>query len=182
MVFNNPGGLRADIVTGGQTPFTLTHGILYSVLPFGNATVVGDMTGDKIARSAQSERHPVQGRAAGVGHPLRLLPLQRCPAWAAALGLGRLQHRGQEPLDRHVGAIAARPHLSHRHQRVPRPGRTGWLLGLQVRDQHLLLGRHARRRRTLGSQHLHPTTIPTLACWMDASPATAPTAAAMCCR
>ena len=48
MVFNNPGGLRADIVAGGQTPFTLTHGILYSVLPFGNATVVGDMTGDKV--------------------------------------------------------------------------------------------------------------------------------------
>lgn len=48
MVFNNPGGLRADILTGGQTPFALTHGILYSVLPFGNATLVGDMTGDKI--------------------------------------------------------------------------------------------------------------------------------------
>lgn len=48
IVFNNAGGLRADIVTNGQTPFTLTHGILYSVLPFGNATVVGDITGDKI--------------------------------------------------------------------------------------------------------------------------------------
>ncbi len=48
MVFNNPGGLRADINTGGTTPYTLTHGLLYSVLPFGNATIVGDMTGAQI--------------------------------------------------------------------------------------------------------------------------------------
>ena len=48
MVFNNPGGLRADILTGGITPFTLTHGLLYSVLPFGNATAIGDMTGAQI--------------------------------------------------------------------------------------------------------------------------------------
>ncbi len=48
MVFNNPGGLRADILTGGVAPFTLTHGLLYSVLPFGNATIVGNMTGAQI--------------------------------------------------------------------------------------------------------------------------------------
>jgi 2',3'-cyclic-nucleotide 2'-phosphodiesterase (5'-nucleotidase family) len=48
MVFNNPGGLRADITTGGVAPFALTHGLLYSVLPFGNATIVGDMTGAQI--------------------------------------------------------------------------------------------------------------------------------------
>ncbi|HOT92852.1 MAG TPA: 5'-nucleotidase C-terminal domain-containing protein [Anaerolineae bacterium] len=48
MVFNNPGGLRVDILTGGVTPFTLTHGSLYSVLPFGNQTIVGDMTGAQI--------------------------------------------------------------------------------------------------------------------------------------
>jgi len=52
MVFNNPGGLRADITfpppPTTTLPYTLTHGILYSVLPFGNATVVGDMTGAQV--------------------------------------------------------------------------------------------------------------------------------------
>lgn len=48
MVFNNAGGLRADIPTGGMNPYTLTHGVLYSVLPFGNVTIVGDMTGAQI--------------------------------------------------------------------------------------------------------------------------------------
>lgn len=47
MVFNNPGGLRADL-TSTVHPFTLTYGMLYSVLPFGNATIVGDMTGAQI--------------------------------------------------------------------------------------------------------------------------------------
>ena len=50
MVFNNAGGLRADITFPITTtlPVTLTHGMLYSILPFGNATVVGDMTGAQI--------------------------------------------------------------------------------------------------------------------------------------
>ncbi len=50
MVFNNSGGLRADIIATGAptTPFTLTYGMLFSVLPFGNQTVVGDMTGAQI--------------------------------------------------------------------------------------------------------------------------------------
>jgi len=48
MVFNNPGGLRNDILTGGTVPYTLTHGMLFNVLPFGNQTVVGDMTGAQI--------------------------------------------------------------------------------------------------------------------------------------
>ncbi len=47
MVFNNPGGLRADL-TSATKPFTLTYGMLFSVLPFGNQTVVGDMTGAQI--------------------------------------------------------------------------------------------------------------------------------------
>jgi len=50
MVFNNPGGLRADITFPPTTtlPVTLTHGMLYNILPFGNATVVGDMTGAQV--------------------------------------------------------------------------------------------------------------------------------------
>ncbi len=50
MVFNNPGGLRADFVfpPTATLPQTITHGMMYSVLPFGNATVVGSMTGAQI--------------------------------------------------------------------------------------------------------------------------------------
>lgn len=50
MVFNNAGGLRTDITFPPTTtlPVTLTHGMLYSILPFGNATVVGNMTGAQI--------------------------------------------------------------------------------------------------------------------------------------
>jgi len=47
MVFNNPGGLRADIVCATY-PCKLTYGMMFSVLPFGNATAVGDMTGAQI--------------------------------------------------------------------------------------------------------------------------------------
>ena len=50
MVFNNPGGLRADITfpVTSTLPVTLTHGMLFNVLPFGNATVVGEITGARL--------------------------------------------------------------------------------------------------------------------------------------
>ncbi len=47
MAFNNPGGLRADLACDAP-PCLLTYGALFSVLPFGNQTVVGDMTGAQI--------------------------------------------------------------------------------------------------------------------------------------
>lgn len=47
MVFNNAGGLRADI-TCPTYPCLVTYGMLFSVLPFGNATIIGDMTGAQI--------------------------------------------------------------------------------------------------------------------------------------
>ena len=47
MVFNNPGGLRTDI-TCAAYPCLLTYGMMFSILPFGNQTVVGDMTGAQI--------------------------------------------------------------------------------------------------------------------------------------
>lgn len=47
MVFNNPGGLRADIVCATY-PCKLNFGMMFSVLPFGNQTIVGDMTGAQI--------------------------------------------------------------------------------------------------------------------------------------
>ncbi len=49
MVFNNAGGLRADITCPGDVyPCKVNYGMLFSVLPFGNATVVGEMTGAQI--------------------------------------------------------------------------------------------------------------------------------------
>lgn len=47
MVFNNAGGLRADIACAAP-PCLLTYGSLFSVLPFGNATAIGNMTGAQI--------------------------------------------------------------------------------------------------------------------------------------
>jgi 2',3'-cyclic-nucleotide 2'-phosphodiesterase (5'-nucleotidase family) len=58
--FNNAGGIRtdwcyvggvwtnADCVAGTHDPALLTYGQMFSILPFGNATVVGDMTGAQI--------------------------------------------------------------------------------------------------------------------------------------
>jgi len=49
IVFNNPGGLRADIGTAGSPMDNIiTYGELFSVLPFGNQTVVGEMAGAQI--------------------------------------------------------------------------------------------------------------------------------------
>jgi 2',3'-cyclic-nucleotide 2'-phosphodiesterase (5'-nucleotidase family) len=58
--FNNAGGIRADwcwngsdwvntgCVSGTHAPGLLTYGDMFTILPFGNATVVGDMTGAQI--------------------------------------------------------------------------------------------------------------------------------------
>jgi 2',3'-cyclic-nucleotide 2'-phosphodiesterase / 3'-nucleotidase / 5'-nucleotidase len=82
--FNNAGGIRADwcydaannkwvstgCVAGTHAPALLTYGNMFSILPFGNATVVGKMTGAKIlevlhyaaqiANSASSPAGPIQ--------------------------------------------------------------------------------------------------------------------------
>ena len=47
MVFNNAGGLRADI-TCPSYPCLVNYGSAFNVLPFGNATAVGGMTGAQI--------------------------------------------------------------------------------------------------------------------------------------
>jgi 2',3'-cyclic-nucleotide 2'-phosphodiesterase (5'-nucleotidase family) len=47
MVFNNPGGLRSDVSCAAY-PCKLTYGMMYNILPFGNQTVVGNMTGAQI--------------------------------------------------------------------------------------------------------------------------------------
>ncbi|WP_303773334.1 bifunctional UDP-sugar hydrolase/5'-nucleotidase [Anaerolinea thermophila] len=50
MVFNNPGGLRADITASDcpSYPCLVTYGKMFNILPFGNQTVVGEMTGAQI--------------------------------------------------------------------------------------------------------------------------------------
>ena len=60
LFFNNAGGIRTDwcyvggvwvntgCVAGVHDPALLTYGNMFTVLPFGNATVVGDMTGAQI--------------------------------------------------------------------------------------------------------------------------------------
>jgi 5'-nucleotidase/UDP-sugar diphosphatase len=62
LFFNNAGGIRTDwcwddatatwlntgCVGGTHTPGLLTYGNMFTILPFGNATVVGDMTGAQI--------------------------------------------------------------------------------------------------------------------------------------
>jgi 2',3'-cyclic-nucleotide 2'-phosphodiesterase (5'-nucleotidase family) len=60
LFFNNAGGIRTDwcyvggtwvntgCVGGTHTPALLTYGNMFTILPFGNATVVGDMTGAQI--------------------------------------------------------------------------------------------------------------------------------------
>lgn len=60
LFFNNAGGIRADwcwsaagwvntgCVAGTHEPALLTYGNMFTVLPFGNATVVGSMTGAQI--------------------------------------------------------------------------------------------------------------------------------------
>ncbi len=52
MVFNNAGGIRTDICAASPcvsgllaAPFKLTYGAMFNILPFGNATAVGEMKG-----------------------------------------------------------------------------------------------------------------------------------------
>jgi 2',3'-cyclic-nucleotide 2'-phosphodiesterase (5'-nucleotidase family) len=63
IVFNNSGGLRADIACAAY-PCKLTYGMMFSVLPFGNQTVVGSMTGARILevlnQGASLTRGPIQ--------------------------------------------------------------------------------------------------------------------------
>ena len=47
IVFNNPGGLRSDIACAAY-PCKLTYGMMFNILPFGNATAIGTMTGEQI--------------------------------------------------------------------------------------------------------------------------------------
>jgi 2',3'-cyclic-nucleotide 2'-phosphodiesterase (5'-nucleotidase family) len=50
IAFTNPGGLRADILIpdGAPLPYTVTWGMTFDVLPFGNTLFLMDLTGEQI--------------------------------------------------------------------------------------------------------------------------------------
>jgi 2',3'-cyclic-nucleotide 2'-phosphodiesterase (5'-nucleotidase family) len=50
IAFTNPGGLRADIIIpdGASLPYTVTWGMTFDVLPFGNTLYLMDLTGAQI--------------------------------------------------------------------------------------------------------------------------------------
>jgi 2',3'-cyclic-nucleotide 2'-phosphodiesterase (5'-nucleotidase family) len=50
IAFTNPGGLRADILIpeGAELPYTVTWGMTFDVLPFGNTLYMMDLTGAQI--------------------------------------------------------------------------------------------------------------------------------------
>jgi len=70
IIFNNAGGLRADITSTVGYPYTLTYGAMFSVLPFGNATAVGDMTGAQIQEILNQSATLFKGtiQPAGIRH------------------------------------------------------------------------------------------------------------------
>jgi 5'-nucleotidase len=59
LAFMNPGGIRADLLTGqisgGEAPGEVTYGEAFTVQPFGNSLVTKTMTGDMIRRLLQQQ-------------------------------------------------------------------------------------------------------------------------------
>ncbi len=157
LFFNNAGGIRTDwccdsvnsnglaLVAWPDThaPALLTYGNMFTVLPFGNATVVGNMTGAQILEVVNYGPN-----VAGVIQPSGLEykyfsykdanPGPQPYAWGAYdvcvvnKGTGSLRSAGSEK------------DLQRWHQRVPRSSRRRRLQCVQVHDQHHVLGRHAQ--------------------------------------
>ena len=88
MVFNNPGGLRADI-TCAVYPCMLTYGMMFNVLPFGNQTVVGDMTGVQILELLNQSAALIKGAIQLAGMRYKFYQLSKGDP-LAPLRLGRL--------------------------------------------------------------------------------------------
>ena len=155
--FNNAGGIRTDwcwsgtawaasgCVSGTHAAGLLNYGNMFTILPFGNATVVGKMTGAQILEVLNYGPKVSNGVIQPAGLKVQVLRVQGQQSWPAAVCLGRVRllRRQQD----HQGLRTARPgqNLQRRHQRIPGAGRRGWLRRLQVHDQHHVLGRHAQR-------------------------------------
>jgi 2',3'-cyclic-nucleotide 2'-phosphodiesterase (5'-nucleotidase family) len=69
MMYNNAGGLRADIACAVY-PCAVTYGMSFTVLPFGNATVVGTMSGAQILELLNQSATLFKGalQMAGIRH------------------------------------------------------------------------------------------------------------------
>ena len=170
LFFNNAGGIRTDwcydrqrlgrtpaASLGLHAPALLTYGNMFTVLPFGNATVVGDDDRRPDPRGAQLRRRNVAtasssppASSTSTSRTRTRIPGPQPYAWGAFDVLRRQQD--------HEGLRAARPEqdLQGRHQRVPGAGRRRWLRRLQVHDQHHVLGRHAQcGQRVRGQQLRH---------------------------
>ncbi len=145
--------LSTGCVDGTHAPGLLTYGNMFTILPFGNATAVGKMTGAQILEvlnygAERRRRHPAGGPEVQV-----LLVQGRQPR-SAALRLGRLRRLRRQQDQQ--GLRAARPEedLQRRHERVPGAGRRRRLQRLQVHDEHHVLGRHAQRRQRVRGEQL----------------------------
>ena len=148
-----------------RIPCVLTYGALFSVLPFGNQTVTGTMTGAQIMELLNQAASLNKGAIQVSGYPVQVLQLPGRPRpdrrdAATSVVVGRLRclrHRQDRPVLR-----PARPHedLQDRDERVPRPGRPGQLLRVQVREEHRVLGRHAQPGQRLGRRRPTPEASP----------------------
>ena len=102
LFFNNAGGIRADwcwngadwvntgCVTGTHAPGLLTYGDMFTVLPFGNATVVGKMTGAQILEVINYGPN-VAGVIQPAGLKYKYFSYKDAQPRPAALCLGRLR-------------------------------------------------------------------------------------------
>ena len=102
LFFNNAGGIRADwcwtaatwvstgCVAGTHAPGLLTYGNMFTVLPFGNATAVGKMTGAQILEVLNYGPN-VAGVIQPAGLKYKYYAYKDANSRAAAVRLGRLR-------------------------------------------------------------------------------------------
>ena len=102
LFFNNAGGIRTDwcyvgaawvntgCVGGTHAPALLTYGNMFTILPFGNATAVGTMTGAQILEVLNygPER---RGHDPAGGPQVQVLLVQGRQPGSAAVCLGRVR-------------------------------------------------------------------------------------------
>jgi len=101
---------------------------MFNILPFGNATLVGDLTGAEILDLLNQSATLFKGalQVSGIRYSFYMytdtLPGPQPWAWGAYnVTVAPSQHR-------RVRAAGDHQDLSHRHQRVPGARRAGWLL------------------------------------------------------
>ena len=167
LFFNNAGGIRTDwcfvggawantgCVGGTHAPALLTYGNMFTVLPFGNATAVGKMTGAQILEVLNYAPN-VAGVIQPAGLKYKYYAYKDANPGSAAVRLGRLRR-----LRRQQGPEACEPldlkktYNVGTNEFLAPAGGDGYD-ALQVHDEHHVLGRHAQRRqRVRGGELRH---------------------------